>query len=118
MVAVTPDGQQAISASLDHTLKVWDLEYGRELLTLRGHTDRVTGIAVTPDGRWVISSSSDRSLKVWDLEQGVVMATFSGETPLQVCAFGPDGKTIIVGEQTGQVHFLRLEEEQQHHLRS
>jgi WD40 repeat protein len=28
-VAVTPDGQCAVSASDDHTLKVWNLENGK-----------------------------------------------------------------------------------------
>ena len=36
-VAVTPDGQRAVSASDDKTLKVWDLDSGRELRTLAGH---------------------------------------------------------------------------------
>ena len=32
-VAVTPDGKQAVSASLDQTLKVWDLERGTVVAT-------------------------------------------------------------------------------------
>jgi len=32
-VAVTPDGKRAVSASGDHTLKVWDLETGEALAT-------------------------------------------------------------------------------------
>ena len=46
---MTPNGH-AVSASLDRTLKVWDLDSGRELRTLSGHTDLVSGVAVTP--RW------------------------------------------------------------------
>ena len=42
-VAVTADGQRAVSASEDKTLKVWDLDSGRELRTLTGHSDSVTG---------------------------------------------------------------------------
>ena len=37
-VTVTTDGQQAISASGDGTVKRWDLETGRALRTLQGHT--------------------------------------------------------------------------------
>ena len=32
-VAVTPDGQRAVSASEDNTVKVWDLETGEVLAT-------------------------------------------------------------------------------------
>ena len=32
------DGRRAVSASEDQTLKVWDLESGRELRTLEGHS--------------------------------------------------------------------------------
>ncbi len=33
------DGRLAVSASEDKTLKVWDVESGRELRTLAGHSD-------------------------------------------------------------------------------
>ena len=32
-VAVSADGRRAVSASLDHTLKVWDLEAGAIIIT-------------------------------------------------------------------------------------
>jgi WD40 repeat protein len=37
-VAVTPDGKRAVSASLDKTLRVWDLATGKALASLEGHT--------------------------------------------------------------------------------
>jgi WD40 repeat protein len=48
-VALIPDGRRAVSASADQTLKVWELESGRELRTLEGHTAMVKAAAVTPD---------------------------------------------------------------------
>jgi WD40 repeat protein len=36
-VAVTPDGKRAVSASHDETLRVWDMDTGRDLRTLQGH---------------------------------------------------------------------------------
>ena len=44
---------------MDNTLKVWDLESGRELRTLTGHTNTVNGVAVTPDGSRAVSASAD-----------------------------------------------------------
>ena len=41
-MAVTPDGKRAVSASEDKTLKVWDLETGRALRTLEGHSELVS----------------------------------------------------------------------------
>jgi WD40 repeat protein len=67
-VAVTPDGRRTVSSSDDKTLKVWDLETGRALRTLEGHSNWVRGVAVTSDGQRAVSASYDHTLKVWDLE--------------------------------------------------
>ena len=64
-----------VSASRDRTLKIWDLESGREVRTLAGHSDAVWGVAVTPDGRRAVSASEDHTLKVWDLESGRELRT-------------------------------------------
>jgi WD40 repeat protein len=108
-VAITPDGQQVVSASDDNTLKVWDLHSGAERLTLTGHSSLVRAVAITPDGKQVVSASDDNTLKVWDLESGTEIARFIGEGGLYCCAVAPDGVTIVAGEASGRVHFLRLE---------
>jgi len=61
-VAVSANGQCAVSASKDKTLKVWDLANGECLRTLRGHSREVCGVAVTADSRRAISASWDRTL--------------------------------------------------------
>ncbi|MEG4867161.1 MULTISPECIES: WD40 repeat domain-containing protein [unclassified Microcoleus] len=107
-VAIAPDGLTAISASLDKTLKIWDTETGRELKTLTGHR-AVTAVAIAPDGLTAISASEDRTLKIWDLLTGKEVASFSGDSVFNGCAFAPDGVTVVAGDDSGRVHFLRLE---------
>jgi WD40 repeat protein len=53
---VTADGKLAVSGSADNTLKVWELNSGRELHTLRGHPDSIREVALTDDGKLAISS--------------------------------------------------------------
>ena len=69
-VAITPDGFRAVSASWDNTLKLWDLQTGRELATLRGHSWSVEAVAIASDGFRAVSASWDNTLKLWDLEGG------------------------------------------------
>jgi len=106
---VTPDGKRVVSASWDHTLKAWDLETGRVLRTLEGHSAGVSGAAVTPDGKRVVSASGDRTLRVWDLETGSPIATFHCDWPARCCACA-DARHIVVGDSGGRVYFLALEE--------
>ena len=108
-VAVTPDGKLAISASIDSTLKVWELSSGRELRTLSDHSGRLNAVAVTPDGKLAISASGDRMLNVWELSSGRRLAGFTADALLFCCAVDRNAKTVVAGDQSGQVHFLRLE---------
>ena len=56
---ISPDGRHAVSASADHTLKIWGLTLGR---TVRlGHAGEVNGCALTPDGARVVSASARAS---------------------------------------------------------
>ncbi|MFB2969677.1 NB-ARC domain-containing protein [Aerosakkonema sp. BLCC-F183] len=108
-VAIAPNGKFAVSASDDNTLKVWDLSSGEERKTLTGHTNWVRAVAIAPDGKFAVSASDDNTLKIWDLASGKDIATFAGDSVLDCCAIAPDGVTIVAGEESGRVHFLRLE---------
>jgi WD40 repeat protein len=66
-------------------------------------------IAVTPDYKTLISRSGDNTIKIWDLATRKEIATFTGESRIYCCAVASDGVTIVAGELSGRLHFLRLQ---------
>jgi WD40 repeat protein len=108
-VDLAPDGLTAISASSDETLKIWDIETGTEVRTLTGHTTWVYAVDLAPNGKTAISASRDNTLKIWDLLSGKEVASFSGDAEFKCCTIAPDGVTVVAGDASGRVHFLRLE---------
>jgi WD40 repeat protein len=51
---ITPDGRHAVSASRDNTLRVWDLESGKELALLTADSPTIS-CAVSLDGRTIVA---------------------------------------------------------------
>jgi WD40 repeat protein len=95
-VSITPDGRRAVSAGLDKTMLVWDLENGQCLRTLEGHSDWVMSVRVTPDGRRAVSASQDKTLRLWDLEAGVCLLILTGHMRgISGVDVTPDGRRAI-----------------------
>jgi WD40 repeat protein len=81
-------------------VKVWELESGRLLRSLEGHTDGVWAVAVSPDGRFIVSGSSDHTVKVWELESGRLLRSLEGHTGwVWAVAVSPDGRFIVSGSE-------------------
>jgi len=104
-IVFSPNGKRFATASWDRTVKVWDADSGKELLTLGGsHTDAVLGVSFSPDGKRVATASRDKTAKLWDAESGSELRTFSGHTDsVTSVAFTPDGKRLVTSSWDGTV---------------
>jgi WD40 repeat protein len=110
-VAVSPDGQRAVSGSDDGSVRVWDLDAGREQAVLTGHTDWVRAVAVTADGARAVSGSDDGSVRVWDLAEGREEAALTGHAgEVFSVALTPDGALAVSGGSDGSVRVWDLAE--------
>ncbi|KJH48574.1 WD domain, G-beta repeat protein [Dictyocaulus viviparus] len=65
-VAISSDGQFALSGSWDKTLRLWDLTTGQSTRQFSSHTKDVLSVAFSGDNRQIVSGSRDRSIKLWN----------------------------------------------------
>lgn len=96
--AYSPNGRIVASGGVDQTVKLWDVESGLELRTLRGHSSAVQALRFSPDGHTLASGGTDQVIKLWDVETGRIVRKFEGhQMTVTSLAFSPDGRTLVSG---------------------
>ena len=71
--AFSPDGKTIVTASVDNTARLWDVQTGKELRRFIGHTAPVENVAFSPDGKHVLTGSDDGTARLWDVDYHTTM---------------------------------------------
>jgi RNA polymerase sigma factor (sigma-70 family) len=101
-VVISADGHRALSGSQDMTVRLWDVDTGKELGCFSQHGDEIFTVALSPDGQRAVSTSADDTMRLWEVDKGKVLHQLPGTS----CAvFSPDGSYVLSG---GRDKFLRL----------
>jgi WD40 repeat protein len=107
--AFSPDGLRLASGAIDNTVRVSDLETGKTLLTLVGHTEGISDVAFSPeDGRRIASISSDGTTRVWDVDTGECRTMQHFKAAFRV-AFSSDGRHVYSGCHDGKTRIWDAE---------
>jgi mono/diheme cytochrome c family protein len=101
-------GGRAVSAGADQSVRLWDLEKGREISAWIGHRGPVNALAVSGDGSRLLSAGNDRQIVLWELPTGRILARWDGHTgAVQSLAFSADGRRALSGSSD---RTIRLQE--------
>ena len=115
------DGKVLASAEASDRIRLWDVESGTLLSTLKAPTSP-KGLAFSPDSRLLATGGSEGIVQLWDIHTGSTSSalrrvwntalarrpirTFeggTGNTTLNAIAFSPDGKKVVSANSDGTV---------------
>lgn len=106
---LTPDEQLLVSASKDHSIRIWDVNDHKCLQTLKGHQDWVRALSITNNGEKIISASDDWSIKVWDIRTGKCEHTFTGHTmPAIATCVSKNDRFVLTGSRDRTIRIWDL----------
>ncbi|MBI3922234.1 MAG: caspase family protein [Armatimonadetes bacterium] len=116
LVAYSPDGRAfaAVCGGVGgdfeerrNTLEIrlWDTSTGQLRHTLRGHTNRITGLAFSPDSQRLVSSAGLQQggvrggeVNLWNAQTGELLKTLERDPIVglySTCCFSPDGRWVL-----------------------
>jgi eukaryotic-like serine/threonine-protein kinase len=97
----SPDGRRLAACLGENVARVWDLESGRECLTIRGHNGTVQGVTFSPDGLRLATASEDKTVRVWDATRGRQLLCFRAKKACTEVLFHPDGRRLLALTEGG-----------------
>src|SRR6202045_3401942 len=93
-LAISSDGQTAISGSFDSTAIRWSLTRNAAEQVLRFHADAVNAVVLLKDGR-AATAGADGRIAIWTPGNAEPDAVLEGHTaPIAALALSPDGATL------------------------
>ncbi|HNS50565.1 MAG TPA: DUF4062 domain-containing protein [Anaerolineae bacterium] len=102
----TPGGEMLVALD-EWSLQVWDITSGLVAQELVGIELR--HIHLVGEGRLIIGHNGDSDLFAWDIQSGEMLASFTCDGRI-TCLHGvPHEHLIVVGDDQGMVHLLRLD---------
>jgi WD40 repeat protein len=114
-ISYFPDGKHMISTSSDKTIRLWDLEAGKEIEEARIVREQgVCAVGVSRDGHWIITAGGDfrdgsGELEAREVDTGIVK-TFNGHSREVTCIdISLDSKQLASGSFDGAARIWSLD---------
>lgn len=106
-IVINPkDNNTFASASLDRSIKVWQLGSTTPNFTLEGHEKGVNCVDYYSGGDkpYLISGADDRLIKIWDYQNKTCVQTLEGHAQnISAVRFHPELPIILTGSEDGTV---------------
>ena len=93
--ALAPDDRTVAIGGEDGSVRLLDLDTGRQRTALDRHAAEVFGTRFTPDGRLLVSTGAEGDVILWDVKRAAASETLSGQPgPVFSPQITRDGRTL------------------------
>lgn len=107
------DTQFLLSASADHTVRLWHVQVQKKCLYVFVHSAPVTCVDFFPDSDSRFISGSETTVRVWNIADGKIETSHiiesgdhEGDEITALCSIAQHETYIIVGQKSGRVAIL------------
>lgn len=110
-IAISPDGQRIVSGSIDQTVRIWESDTGRELVSFEAQHGPVLGVAISPNGRWIASvGGGAKMLRLSEIESGAeLVSVHEIEDGAWSICFLDDCHRVAVGTAAGSLRIVDIQ---------
>ncbi|ETO27679.1 hypothetical protein RFI_09451 [Reticulomyxa filosa] len=97
-VKFSPDGSKIVSSSYDKTIRILDVESGKQIQILKGHSGWVLDSQFSPkNDNIILSCSKDKTIRIWDIKLGKEKRILEGHLrQVTSASFSPKDNNIII----------------------
>ena len=88
------DGNLLVSASNDHTVRIWDVLNGKQLNIIE-HSKPVQFAIFSPNGQMIVSASDDTTVRIWNVIDGKLYSCLEHDSNIFYVNFNPTGNKIV-----------------------
>ncbi|KAG1796968.1 WD40-repeat-containing domain protein [Suillus plorans] len=97
-IALSPDGKTVATGSSDGTVRLRNVDTGKVIKKLMGHTNRVCSVCWSSGGGRVVSGSWDETFRVWDVESGkTILGPIKAMQGMNAVCYSPEANMIAIG---------------------
>ena len=108
-LAVSLDGKLLASASIDKTVRIWDLEKFVQVKIFQHIDNQVYAVRFLPDGKTFVSAGRDGVISHWDISTGKVIGHINAhDKSIWSLAVAPDGRFVISGSSDDTVRVWHI----------
>jgi hypothetical protein len=100
----SPDGEHIVTASSDHTARIWQASTGKSYAILAGHGGKVNVARFSPDGTRIVTASDDKTARTWNAQSSSKnsLVELSGHTgEVNTAIFSSDNISLLTASKDG-----------------